>query len=174
MGLSSQKFFITVQIGFALNKKENKMAFTLPPKQFNVTEWTRNKLIRSNQTKEAILRSFITGYEDFWGVSGADQSQVVKDEDGKPILDADDKEQTETVFVSNGCRHTLEEMQACVDLMGAIVIQVLTESAGFIAFASQAYPTEFPERYRASAFDYKIDGGRLVLTSIKPVWAKKE
>ena len=150
------------------------MAFTLPAEQFNAREWTRNKLIRSNQTKESILRSFVAGYEDFWGVSGSDQSQVIKDQDGKPVLDADGKEQSETVFVSGGSRHTLEEMQACIDLMGATVVQVLTESAGFIAFALVAYPTEFPVQYRESAFDYKIEGGRLVLTSIKPVWAKKE
>ena len=148
--------------------------FELPAEEFNAREWTRNKLIRSNQTKEAILRSFIAGYEDFWGVTGSDQQQTIKDADGVPVLDGDGKEQTETVFVSNGSRHTLAEMQACIDLMGATVVQVLTESAGFIEFASKAYPDEFPVRYRSSAFTYEIEGGRLVLTSIKAVWAKKE
>lgn len=139
------------------------MAFELPPEQFNAVEWTRNKLIRSNQTKEAILRAFTSGYEDFWGVSGSDKTEKVDDVDV-------------TTFVGNGSRHTLEEMQACIDLMGATIIQVRTEATEFVQFAVAAYSDEFPERYRAAAFDYTIDQttGRLVLTGISKVWAKPE
>ena len=145
------------------------MAFTIPVQQFDATEHARNKAIRSNQYLEMVLSQFVSAFEEFWGVSGS--MQDVKDADGNPVLDADDKPTQE--FVGGGSRYTLQEMQSVITALGPAIVDIMTQTSGFTQFLNAAYPGELAERYQQAAFDYKLDQNSVVLTGVNSIWEKK-
>ena len=122
------------------------MPFEVPTKPFDAIEHAKNKVLRANQLEELILQQFKANYEDFWGVNGSDKTETI------------DKEQV-TTFVGGGSRYSVEEMQS----MGA--------ASGLTQFILAAYPESLPPRYQAAAFDYKVDGGRIVLTQLSDAWS---
>lgn len=117
------------------------MPFEVPTSAFNAQEHATNKVLRSNQLEATILEQFKAAYEDFWGVSpGA------------------------------GSRHTVEEMQSIIDILGVTAIQILTAAAGLVQFIDAAYPGVLEDRYRGAAFDYTVGPSGLTLTGLNSAW----
>lgn len=134
------------------------MAFEIPQQKFDATDHARNKMLRANQTLEAFLRNYIQPFEDFWGVSGNDQTI-----DGV------------TKFVGNGSRYTTEEMQQIMDVIGpADLVSLLTQAGAFIAFMEAAYPGMLPERYQQAAFNYTFGPSGIVLGELNHFWSIPE
>lgn len=66
------------------------MTYTRPTRDnFDAVLWAENKTIKAEQVQDAIIATFISGYEDFWGVEGGTS------------------------------RHTRDQMQAIIDAMPA-------------------------------------------------------
>lgn len=66
------------------------MTYTRPTRDnFDAVLWAENKTIKAEQVQDAIITTFISGYEDFWGVE------------------------------SGTSKHTKEEMQRIIDVMPA-------------------------------------------------------
>lgn len=136
------------------------MPFELPEKPtFDATEWSRNKILFLNDYEESVIKGFIRSYEVFWEVSGQD---VTKEVDGQQV----------TVFVGNGSRHTVEEMQACVDLIGIQgFVSIKTSSDAMIKYI-ESQGGSVPDRYKSSAFEYELTQNGIKLTKLADVWAK--
>jgi len=137
------------------------MPFEVPTKQFDAIEHAKNKAMRANQFEELIIQQFRASYEDFWGVSGGDKTETV-----------DDKQITK--FVGGGSRYSLEEMQSIIDALGPATGQIMTAANGLRVFIDSAYPGSLPNRYKSAAFDYKVDGGRIVLMQLASAWKAPE
>lgn len=136
------------------------MPFELPEKPtFDATEWSRNKILFLNDYEASVIKGFIRSYEVFWEVSGQD---VTKEVDGQQV----------TVFVGNGSRHTVEEMQACVDLIGIQgFVSIKTSSDAMIKYI-ESQGGSVPDRYKSSAFEYELTQNGIKLTKLADVWAK--
>ena len=66
------------------------MAYTRPVRDdFDAVLWAENKTIKTEQVQDGIISTFISGYEDFWGVDNGTS------------------------------RHSREQMQAIIDVMPA-------------------------------------------------------
>lgn len=66
------------------------MTYTRPTRDnFDAVLWAENKTIKAEQVQDAIIATFVSGYEDFWGVE------------------------------NNTSRHSREQMQAIIDAMPA-------------------------------------------------------
>jgi hypothetical protein len=78
------------------------MPFEVPEASLNISEESRNAVIRLNQRMESDVQEFILDYEYVWGVSG---QNVTEEIDGETV----------TRFVSNGSRYSLAEMQEKLD-----------------------------------------------------------
>ena len=147
------------------------MAFPIPTQTFNALEHARNKAIGSNQFTDGVLTQFKSTFEEFWGVSGSDESVPVKDADGNPVLDSEGNATTETVFVGKGSRYSLSEMQSVIDALGAGLMEIMTQAAAFTQFLNTAYPGVLPARYQQAGFDYTIEPTGVVLTGVNAAWA---
>jgi hypothetical protein len=134
------------------------MPFPIPEDSFNALEHARNKLLRANQLEQTILSQFVAAYEDFWGVSGSDQTEEIDEE-------------VVTVYVPNGSRYTVEQMQAVLVAMPmAVAIDVLTDAAQLVAFIDAAYPGVLADRYKHAAFLYTISETGITLTDLSEGW----
>ena len=147
------------------------MAYPIPAQTFNALEHARNKAIGSNQFTDGVLTQFKSTFEEFWGVSGSDESVPVKDADGNPVLDSEGNATTETVFVGKGSRYSLAEMQSVIDALGAGLMEIMTQAAAFTQFLNTAYPGVLPARYQQAGFDYTIEPTGVVLTGVNAAWA---
>ena len=147
------------------------MPFEIPAEQFDALEHARNKAIGSNQFTDGVLTQFKGTFEEFWGVSGSDQSVPVKDAEGNPVLDSEGNETTEIIFVGEGSRYSLAEMQSIIDSLGAVLMEIMTQSSAFTDFLNTAYPGVLAERYQQAGFDYDTSTGAVVLTGINNFWA---
>ena len=134
------------------------MPFEVPTEQFNSTEHAKNKVLRANQLEALILQQFKASFEDFWGVSGSDKTETV---DGEEV----------TTFVGGGSRYSVEEMQSIINTLGATTLQIMTAAAGLTQFIEAAYPGVLPERYKATAFEYKLGSDGMTLTKLSDAWA---
>ena len=130
------------------------MPFEVPTATFNALEHATNKVLRANQLEKTVLQQLTSAYEDFWGVSGAEQ-----------IVNG------VTVFTSAGSRYTVEQMQAILDTLGATAIQIMTAAGGLVQFIDAAYPGVLPDRYKDAAFDYTTGPGGITLTQLADAWA---
>jgi len=148
------------------------MAFPIPTQTFNALEHARNKAIGSNQFTDGVLTQFKSTFEEFWGVSGSDESVPVKDANGDPVLDGDGNPTTETVFVGKGSRYSLAEMQSIIDALGAGLMEIMTQAAAFTQFLNAAYPGVLPARYQQAGFDYTLSQSGVVLTGVNSAWAE--
>lgn len=138
------------------------MPFEVPTEAFNSNEHARNKLIRANQLEHVILRQFVAAYEDFWGVSGSDQTTEVDGEQG-------------TAFVGAGSVYTVAEMQSILDAMPqSTAIDVMTDAAQLVGFIDLAYPGVLADRYKTAAFTYTIGQSGITLTGLQSAWAPPE
>jgi hypothetical protein len=147
------------------------MAFPIPTQTFNALEHARNKAIGSNQFTDGVLTQFKATFEEFWGVSGSDESVPVKDADGNPVLDSEGNATTETVFVGKGSRYSLAEMQSVIDALGAGLMEIMTQATAFTQFLNKAYLGVLPARYQQAGFDYTIEPTGVVLTGVNAAWA---
>jgi hypothetical protein len=118
------------------------MPFEVPTSTFNAQEHAANKVLRSNQLEETILQQFKSAYEDFWGVSD-----------------------------NAGSRHSVEEMQAILNVLGATAIAIMTAAGGLVQFIDLAYPDALESKYRAAAFDYTVGQSGITLTKLADAWA---
>lgn len=135
------------------------MPFDIPTETFNATEWAKNKILRLNQFEESVIRGFISNFEAFWEVSGQEEQKTV---DG----------QLTTVFVGNGSRHTVGEMQKILDIIGIQgFIAIKTASDAMIAYI-ESQGGIIPDRYKKSPFDYEITQNGVKLTKLADVWVK--
>ena len=127
------------------------MPFEVPTRPaFDASLWAENIVIGLNQYEESVVLGFIANYEALWGVSGS--------------------EGTDGVFVGGGCRHTLEQMQAIIDVFGVGFIQMKTAADSMIAYIiSQGGVV--PERYMSAAFEYELGPSGIELTKLADVWA---
>jgi len=138
------------------------MPFEVPEQSFNANEHARNKLLRANQLEQIILQQFVAAYEDFWGVSGSDQTTEVE---GQPV----------TQFVGAGSVYTVEQMQSVLDATPqATAIDVLTDAAQLVGFIDLAYPGVLADRYKTAAFTYTIGQSGITLTGLQPAWTPPE
>ncbi len=138
------------------------MPFEVPEQSFNANEHARNKLLRANQLEQIILQQFVAAYEDFWGVSGSDQTTIV---DGEPV----------TTFVGAGSVYTVDQMQAILDAMPqSTAIDVLTDAAQLVGFIDVAYPGVLADRYKTAAFTYTIGQSGITLTGLAAAWTPPE
>lgn len=117
------------------------MRYQIDSDVFDAKENAKNKLIRCNQLERTIIDSFISAYEDFWGIS------------------------------ERGSRHTTEEMQLILDAMPqSIAIDVLNDAAGLRDFIANFYGGGLDAKYQSPAFEINVVGGRLVVGDLKEVW----
>ena len=134
------------------------MPFEVPTRPtFDAALWAENIVIGLNQYEESVVRGFIWNYEALWGVSGSDQKKTI---DGEEVI----------VFVGNGCRHTIEQMQAIIDVLGAGFIQMKTAADSMIAYI-ESQGGVVPDRYKAAAFEYELVPSGIKLTKLADVWA---
>ena len=118
------------------------MPFDVPTSTFNAHEHAANKVLRSNQLEESILQQFKSAYEDFWGVTAG-----------------------------AGSRHSVEEMQAILDVLGATAIAIMTAAGGLVQFIDAAYPDALESKYKSAAFNYTIGVSGVTLTELNSAWA---
>lgn len=138
------------------------MPFEVPEQSFNAKEHARNKLLRANQLEQIILQQFVAAYEDFWGVSGSDQTTEAN---GEQV----------TAFVGAGSVYTVEQMQLVLDAMPqATAIDVLTDAAQLVGFIDLAYPGVLADRYKTAAFTYTIGQAGITLTGLAAAWTPLE
>jgi hypothetical protein len=121
------------------------MPFDVPTSTFNALEHATNKALRANQLEVTILEQFKTAYDDFWGVS-----------------------------VGAGSRHSVEEMQSILNILGATAIQIMTSAAGLVQFIDLAYPDAVESKYKSAAFNYTIGVSGVTLTELNSAWAPVE
>lgn len=77
----------------------------------------------------------------------------------------------EDFWCLNRTEVTPENMQAILDELGVLVIQILTDSATFVAAINTAFAGELEEKYQSAPYDYTITPeGRLVIGALKEVW----
>jgi hypothetical protein len=118
------------------------MPFEVPILTFNALEHATNKALRANQLEQTILQQFKSAYEDFWGVSA-----------------------------NAGSRHSVEEMQAILDALGATAISIMTAAGGLVQFIEIAYPGILENRYKSTAFEYTVGENGIILTKLSDAWA---
>jgi len=117
--------------------------YPLPPDAFNAGEFARNKVLRANQGRAAILDQFVALYNDFWGVS----------EPGK------------------GCRHTSAEMQQIINIMPqATALQMLRDSNALRDFIVAVAPGVIPTAYMDTAFETTITNSTIIIGNLRPAW----
>lgn len=117
--------------------------YPLPPDAFNAGEFARNKVLRANQGRAAILDQFIALYNDFWGVS----------EPGK------------------GSRHTSAEMQQIINIMPqATALQMLSDSNGLRDFIVGVAPGVIPVAYMDTAFESTVTNSTIVIGNLRAAW----
>jgi hypothetical protein len=64
-----------------------------------------------------------------------------------------------------------ENMQAILDALGPLTLQILTDSATFVGAIIYAFPGEMDEKYQSAPYEYTItDQGRLVIGELKEAW----
>lgn len=117
--------------------------YPLPPDSFNAGEWARNKVLRANQGRAAILEQFIAMYNDFWGTT----------EPGK------------------GSRHSSAEMQQIINIMPqATALQMLSDSNALRDFIAGVAPGVIPAAYMDTAFEITITNSTIVIGNLRPAW----
>ena len=117
--------------------------YPLPPDAFNAGEFARNKVLRANQGRAAILQEFMSLYNDFWGVS----------EPGK------------------GSRHTSAEMQQIINIMPqATALQMLKDSNALRDFIVAVKPNVIPAAYLDTAFESTITNSTIIIGNLRPAW----
>ena len=117
--------------------------YPLPPDAFNAGEFARNKVLRANQGRAAILDQFVALYNDFWGVS----------EPGK------------------GSRHTSAEMQQIINIMPqATALQMLRDSNALRDFIVAVAPGVIPTAYMDTAFETTITNSTIIIGNLRPAW----
>lgn len=64
-----------------------------------------------------------------------------------------------------------QNLQAIFDELGAVALEILTDSATFIGAISQAFPDDLEDRYKAAPYEYTITpDGRLIIGELKDEW----
>jgi len=117
--------------------------YPLPPDAFNAGEFARNKVLRANQGRAAILDQYLAMYNDFWGVS----------EPGK------------------GSRHTSAEMQQIINIMPqATALQMLSDSNALRDFIVGVAPGVIPVAYLDTAFESTITNSTIIIGNLRPAW----
>lgn len=117
--------------------------YPLPPDSFNAAEFARNKVLRANQGRVAILDQFIAMYNDFWGTT----------EPGK------------------GSRHTSAEMQAIINIMPqATALQMLSDSNALRDFIVGVASGAIPAAYMDTAFETTVTNSTIVIGNLRPAW----
>ena len=117
--------------------------YPLPPDAFNAGEFARNKVLRANQGRAAILQEFISLYNDFWGVS-------------EP---------------SKGSRHTSFEMQQIINIMPqATALQMLSDSNALRDFIVSVAPGVIPMAYMDTAFESTVTNSTIIIGNLRPAW----
>ena len=117
--------------------------YPLPPDAFNAGEFARNKVLRANQGRAAILQEFISLYNDFWGVS-------------EP---------------SKGSRHTSSEMQQIINIMPqATALQMLSDSNALRDFIVSVAPGVIPMAYMDTAFESTVTNSTIIIGNLRPAW----
>jgi hypothetical protein len=110
-----------------------------------------------NQRAEQIFNDFVNDYQAFWEVSGSDKTETIN---GVEV----------TTFVGGGSRHSVEEMQAVLDIIGtAGFLAVATAAANQIAYI-EGNGGSVPDRYKSSAFEYTIGQSGIKLTKLADAW----
>jgi hypothetical protein len=67
------------------------------------------------------------------------------------------------------------EMQAILDALGVTGLQILTDSAGYVAGILESFPSELPEKYHSAPYEYAVEAGpRIVLVELKEAWQPEE
>jgi hypothetical protein len=144
--------------------------FTVPQiSAFDAPTHAANAVIRLNQRIDALVEGFIRDYEDFWGVSGSDQTQEI---DGEQV----------TVFVPDGSKYTVEQMQAKIDGMGITNAGGLLMLAGnlrdLIVGAQTVLGVDLlPTRYHSTAFTMQTitsASDPIVITGLSSTWTPPE
>jgi hypothetical protein len=65
----------------------------------------------------------------------------------------------------------MPEMQAILDTLGMVGIQILTDSVAYVAGIAASFPGDLPEKYHSAPYDYHVVApGRIVLDSLKDDW----
>lgn len=122
------------------------MKYPEPNQPFDALDHARNKVLRANQFQELVIQQYKSSFEDFWGLNP-----------------------------EGGTKYSAEEMQAVLDAMPkATAIDILQDSAGFVAYVMQAYPGTLEEKYQGSAWDYTIDANGITVTGLKSIWEKQD
>lgn len=133
------------------------MTYELPAPTFNAIEAASNRIIRSNQFRDLIVQQYKAGYDAMW--------------------------QTPLTHAESAL--TMEQMQSVLNAAQSTFLDVLTDSAAFVAFIAEAYPAALvspdedteallPERYLSAPYEYELGPTGLTLTRLKPVWQQPE
>ena len=144
--------------------------FTVPETNaFDAQTHAANAVIRLNQRIDALVEGFIRDYEDFWGVSGSDQTHEI---DGEQV----------TEYVPAGSKYTVEQMQAKIDGMGIQNAGGLLMLAGnlrdLIVGAQTVLGVDLlPARYHSTAFTMQqitSASDPIVITGLSTRWTPPE
>lgn len=136
---------------------------------FDAPTHAANAVIRLNQRINNLVEGFVRDYEDFWGVSGSDQTQEI---DGEQV----------TVFVPNGSKYTPEQMQAKINAMGITNAGGLLMLAGnlrdlIVGAQAQLGVDLLPTRYHTPAFTMQpitSASDPIVITGLSQIWTPPE
>jgi hypothetical protein len=144
--------------------------FTVPTNDnFDAQTHAANAVIRLNQRIDALVDGFVQDYEDFWGVSGSDQTQEV---DGEQV----------TVYVPAGSKYTVEQMQAKIDSMGIQnaggLLMLAANLRDLIVGAQTVLGVDLlPARYHSPAFTLQAitsASAPIVITGLSATWTPPE
>jgi hypothetical protein len=144
--------------------------FTVPQNNtFDASTHAANAVIRLNQRIDALVEGFILDYEDFWGVSGSDQTQEI---DGEQV----------TVYVPAGSKYTVEQMQAKIDGMGIQnaggLLMLAANLRDLIVGAQTVLGVDLlPARYHRPAFtlqEITSPSDPIVITGLSDTWTPPE
>jgi len=110
------------------------MTYLVPNQSFNAAEWARNKVIYSNQFRDAVVNQYQVAYEKFWdlGIGPSGRSQ--------------------------------EDFNSILSEMGVASVDILTDSAAYVASLNENYPNVLPELYHSAPYPYNIVDGTLQIT----------
>jgi hypothetical protein len=144
--------------------------FTVPTNNaFDAQTHAANAVIRLNQRIDALVEGFVQDYEDFWGVSGSDQTQEI---DGEQV----------TVYVPADSKYTVEQMQAKINGMGIQnaggLLMLASNLRDLIVGAQTVLGVDLlPTRYQMPAFAMQpitSASDPIVITGLSDTWTPPE
>lgn len=110
------------------------MTYSVPSESFNSSVLARNKVIYANQFRDQAIQNYKTAYKKFWDLEIRPSGR------------------------------SQEDFNAILTDMGAVSVDILTDSATYVASLNANYPGVLPEEYHSAPYPYTVVDGVLQVT----------